>query len=111
MAKDNFSWEREWQAERDEAPCEGSAQEERVPYNRNTWGEPRGRRKVYIVQTCHWEYDDALYDWEPYRGASLLAFTTLERARAYLRQQQRLRTDVTLGIMEVYIDTDLDEDA
>jgi hypothetical protein len=116
-ARDDSSWQQEWQIEqigaeqeqqRQQAAREEQERRAEVPYGRNTWREARGRRKVYIVQTCHWEYDDAIYDWSVSGGASLLAFTTEERARDYLLQQRPF-TEATLGIVEVYLDTDLDE--
>jgi hypothetical protein len=99
-------WEEDWQQEARERQQDEALQEEleqEVPWSRYTRGEARGRKTVYIIQTCHWEYNDSFDEPSASGGKALVAFSTREKALRHLRDLQR-ETGGTLGIVEVYLE-------
>jgi hypothetical protein len=106
MTGEERDWHAEWEDERrsdqeDAAP----ALEDRGGFSLTRGVESNGRRKVYIIQTVQWIWDDGPYIESAYYGQSLLAFTTREKAAAYLREQcLKDPNGPQPGVGEVYLE-------
>jgi hypothetical protein len=100
-------WQEEGQQELQEQRQEQAERQEwenDVPQcNRTYRQEARGRKPVYIIQTCHWEYNDSFHEYCTSGGKAVAAFTTREKAMQRLRELERQR-DQVLGIVEIYLD-------
>ncbi len=124
MSHRTHDWQEEWQEERDEQLREEQREEQllkkqlheeqlreelaergaSIPCSDYTRREAQGRRKVYIIQTCHWEYNDSFDEPSASGGKAVAAFTTREKALRHLRELEETTGQGLLGIVEVYLE-------
>jgi hypothetical protein len=51
---------------------------------------PEGHRWVYVIQTAHWVYDDATFEFSAWAGDAIRAYACREKAEAAACQMSRL---------------------